>query len=288
MRLGLSALLALTVLLGACAGTPRPFARPSLTVSVQPDDLRFTLAGPDLPPGERIEASLFGPAGETVTRGRTQAGQVTLRVPFVRAGVTPFEVRVGPHRFAGQVRREPGEPVSPLTLKVGGRAVRVTQPRPPALVLHPVDRHGNVTRLPVTVRMERPDGVTRRRVVPVEHLTAWVFLPPGRVTGLMSVTAVTGGAAGESGEVDLLPGPLSQLRPGAGMQGGGQQGGSARWSELRDRLGNRVVENEAAVLTGQEDGWNVQVPLTPVAGEAAVGWPGADRPEAEELPFAAR
>ncbi|MCD0171571.1 hypothetical protein IHN59_18270, partial [Deinococcus sp. 23YEL01] len=50
----------------------------------------------------------------------------------------------------------------------------------------------------------------------------------------------------------------------------------------------RVVENEAAVLTGQEDGWNVQVPLTPVAGEAAVGWPGADRPEAEELPFGER
>lgn len=284
MRRALLGVPALLVVLAACAGAPRPFARPSLTVSVQPDDLRFTLAGPDLPPGERIEASLFGPAGETVTRGRTQAGQVTLRVPFVRAGVTPFEVRVGPHRFAGQVRREPGEPVSPLTLKVGGRAVRVTQPRPPALVLHPVDRHGNVTRLPVTVRMERPDGVTRRRVVPVEHLTAWVFLPPGRVTGLMSVTAVTGGAAGESGEVDLLPGPLSQLRPG----GAGPSGSVARWSELRDRLGNRVVENEAAVLTGQEDGWNVQVPLTTVAGEAAVGWPGADRPEAEELPSAER
>ncbi|MFC6803450.1 hypothetical protein ACFQDE_18395 [Deinococcus caeni] len=57
---------------------------------------------------------------------------------------------------------------------------------------------------------------------------------------------------------------------------------------MRDRFGNRVVENEAAVLTGQEDGWNVQVPLTPVAGEAAVGWPGADRPEAEELPSAER
>ncbi|WP_230296485.1 hypothetical protein, partial [Deinococcus sp. 6GRE01] len=70
--------------------------------------------------------------------------------------------------------------------------------------------------------------------------------------------------------------------------GSGQQGSVARWSELRDRLGNRVVENEAAVLTGQEDGWNVQVPLTPVAGEAAVGWPGAESPEAEELPFGER
>lgn len=275
--LGASVLLALLV---ACADPPRPFARPSLTVRVGPDDLRFTLAGPDLPAGERAEVSLFGPAGETVTRAGTQAGQVTLRVPSVRAGAVPFEVRVGPHRFEGQVRREPGEPVSPLTLKVGGRAVRVTQPRPPALVLHPTDRHGNVTRRPVTVRMERPDGVTLRRAVPVKHLTAWVFLPPGRVTGLMSVTAVTGGAAGESGEVDLLPGPLSRARP---------EEAAGRWAELRDRLGNRVVENEAAVLTAVDDGWNVQVPFTPVAGAAtpAVLPPGA-RVEAEEVPFAER
>lgn len=125
-------------------------------------------------------------------------------------------------------------------------------------------------RRPVTVRMERQDGVTLRRAVPVEDLTAWVFLPPGRVTGLMSVTAVTGGAAGE---VDLLPGPLSRARPEAA---------AGRWAELRDRLGNRVVGNEAAVLTAVEDSWNVQVPFTP-----AVLPPGA-RLQAEEVPFAER
>ena len=29
-------------------------------------------------------------------------------------------------------------------------------------------------------------------------------------------------------------------------------------------------------------------PRPPVAGEAAVGWPGAESPEAEELPFGER
>ncbi|GAA0502086.1 hypothetical protein [Deinococcus depolymerans] len=267
----------LALLACAPAGQSGAFPRPSLNVTVTPDDLRFTLSGRDLPAGRPVTATLFGPAGPGVTRARTGAGQVTLRVPFVRAGVTPYEVRVGPHLFTGEVRRAPGVPVSPLTLKVGGRAVRVTRPRPPALVLHPTDRHGNVTAWPVRVRVERPDGVVWNRVVPVSHLGAWTFLPPGRVTGLMTVTAVTGGAAGESGEVDLLPGPLERftaLRAAGGV----------RLSALRDALGNRVVDQEAAQLTGQEDGWNVQVPVTVVSGGAAPPWPlRSARLEAEQV-----
>ncbi|GGR57984.1 hypothetical protein GCM10008959_19620 [Deinococcus seoulensis] len=277
-------------LLAACA--PERFSRPALSVTPTvieqpapdpsapeqpaPDGtgsplradtpalgLAVTVSGADLPGGVPVTVTLFGPAGETVTRAATRPGQVTLTVPYARAGLTPYLVQVGPHRFEGRVTLRPGQPVTPLTLKVGARGVRVNRPRPPALVLHPLDAQGNVTDLPVRVLIERPDGVTLRPVVPVRHLTAWTFLPPGRVTGLLRVTAVTGDAAGEVGEVDLLPGPVVSASGPGGV-------GTAlpRVSDLRDELGNRVVDGEAMLLEGQVDGWNVQVPLTPVAGQA--------------------
>lgn len=248
----------------APAGTEAPLRADTsslgLVVSL---GLAVTVSGADLPGGVPVTVTLFGPAGETVTRAATQPGQVTLNIPYARAGLTPYLVQVGPHRFDGRVTLRPGQPVTPLTLKVGARGVRVNRPRPPALVLHPLDAQGNVTDLPVRVLIERPDGVTLRPVVPVRHLTAWTFLPPGRVTGLLRVTAVTGEAAGEVGEVDLLPGPVVRA---SGPGGAGTD--LPRVTDLLDELGNRVVDGEAMLLEGQADGWNVQVPLTPVAGQA--------------------
>ena len=274
----------LLLLAGACSRAPSAFNRPSLSVTPSTREqvapaLAFTFSGADLPAGAPVTVTLFGPAGETTTRAPARAGQFTLTVPYFRAGLTPYLAQVGPHRFEGRVTLQPGQPVTPLTLKVGARGVRVNRPRPPALVLHPLDAQGNVTDLPVRVLIERPDGVTLRPVVQVRHLTAWTFLPPGRVTGLLRVTAVTGDAAGEVGEVDLLPGPLVTARGPVGAAGG-----LPRVSDLRDELGNRVVDGEATLLEGQADGWNVQVPLTPVAGEAvgAQGLPGG-RVRAEEL-----
>ncbi|WP_189072922.1 hypothetical protein [Deinococcus sedimenti] len=90
--------------------------------------------------------------------------------------------------------------------------------------------------------------------------------------------ATTGGAAGEVGEVDLLPGPARQLRPAPERPG--------LYRDVRDALGNPVTPDEALTLTGVDRGWNVDVPLTPVEGRALspVDVPGRPRVRGEALP----
>lgn len=267
----LPCLLCLT--LAACATPGRE--PPTLSTSISARDVTVTLSGAGIRRGDRATLTLFTPAGAVHVNGRaTQGGQLALNAPYTRAGLTPFSVQIGGQRLGGELRLRPGAPVTPLTLKVGARGVRVTQGRPPALVLHPLDDQGNVTDLPVDILIRRPDGVNLRRRVPVTHLTAWSFLPPGRVTGLMRVVATTGSAAGEVGEVDLLPGPARAVRRDGDL-----------YRDIRDELGNPVTPAEAITVTGRDGPWNAEVPLTPVEGRARspVPVPDGAQAQAEEL-----
>jgi len=272
LALLLSALLA--ALLGGCRAAPDR-AAPQLAARADVTGVTVTLSGAGVRRGDRATLTLFTPAGAVRLPGRAaQGGQLVLTAPYVRAGLIPFEVQYAGHRLRGELRRAPGAPVTPLTLKVGARGVRVSQVRPPALVLHPLDAQGNVTDLPVDTVIRRPDGVTLRRRVTPTHLTAWTFLPPGRVTGLLRVVATTGDAAGEVGEVDVLPGPARSLR-----------GDRGAYRDIRDALGNPVTPDESLTVTARDGDWNVEVPLTPVEGRArspAPLPPGA-RVQAEEL-----
>ncbi|WP_155300036.1 hypothetical protein [Deinococcus kurensis] len=276
-RAPLARWLGLGLLLSACHPAP-PGPPPTLTAQPDAGGVTFVLSGPGVRRGEQARVTLLTPAGALRYAGRAdRGGQLRVRAAYLRAGLTPYVVEYAGRRRAGQFRRLPGPPVTPLTLKVGARAVRVTAPRPPALVLHPLDAQGNVSALPVDVLIRRPDGTSLRRRVPVEHLTAWTLLPPGRVTGLMRVVATTGDAAGEVGEVDLLPGPVRQAAVSPGDSGA--------YRDLRDRLGNPVTDDEALSLTGRAGEWNVEVPLSPAGGRARspVTPPSGARLQAEDL-----
>ncbi|GGR92243.1 hypothetical protein [Deinococcus sedimenti] len=167
------ALLASALALLCSCGAPARTTPPAVFTRMDGAGLQVTLSGPAVTRGTRATVTLLTGAGTLVTEGRAEEnGLLRVLVSYRRAGRTPFTVDVAGHRLRGEVQREPDAPVTPLTLKVGARAVRVTQGRPPALVLHPLDRHGNVTRLPVDVLIRRPDGVTLRRTRPVEYLTS--------------------------------------------------------------------------------------------------------------------
>ncbi|GHF46436.1 hypothetical protein HNQ07_002401 [Deinococcus metalli] len=250
----------LGALLTACGRPGAAIPAPHVDVGTTDTATTFLVSAPGLPAGVPITVTLFTPAGTRRVQGRSGPGSAQLTVSYARAGLTPYRVQVGPRAVTGELRRVPGPPVTPLQLKIGARAVRVTWPRPPALVLHPLDAQGNVAALLVTVRSTRPDGTVVTAHMTPRHLYAWTWLPTGHVPGLMHVVATTGHAAGEVGDVDVLPGPPARA----------QWTAARRVDALADRAGNRVGDGEALSVQGTRDGWNVTLPVTPVNARAAL------------------
>ena len=253
-------LLVLLLLLAACAHKDADTPPPQMDVSTTATATIFLLTGPQLPGGLPVTVTLFTPAGTVRVQGHTERGRAELSVPYARAGLTPYRVQVGRQVVTGELRRDPGPPVTPLQLKIGARAIRVTWIRPPALVLHPVDAQGNVSALPVTVRSTRPDGTVVTATMTPQHLYAWTWLPTSRVPGVMHVVATTGQAAGEVGDVDVLPGPPARARWTAPQ----------RVDALADTYGNRLEDGEALTVEDRRDGWNTTLPVTPVNARAAL------------------
>jgi hypothetical protein len=196
--------------------TPLLEKAPKLETKLEAGTVRFTLRNAEtkpFPSGLEWRAVLFTPAGPVEAHGMTKnSDRATLEVPQVRAGLITYRVEIAGHRLNGRLERLAGSPVTPLRLKVGARSVRVVGNRRPALVLHPLDRDGNVSSEPVTVRVRRPDGRDWRKRIAVKHLTAWAVLPPGTRTGSMQVSAASGEARGERAEVDVVPGPVAGVR----------------------------------------------------------------------------
>jgi hypothetical protein len=222
---------------------------PKLEAKLEPDRVRFILRHTDVkpfPPGLKWRVVLFTPAGPVEAHGiTTDSNRATLEVPQVRAGLIAYRVEIAGHRLNGRLERLAGPPVTPLRLKVGARSVRVVGNRRPALVLHPLDRDGNVSAEPVTVRVRRPDGRDWGKRILVKHLTVWAVLAPGTRTGSMQVSASSGEARGERAEVDVVPGPVAGVRFNVSpknVPADQREHWSMRVDGARDALGNPALD----------------------------------------------
>jgi hypothetical protein len=149
--------------------------------------------------------TLFTPSGPVVASALTKPNS-NLVLKYRRAGLTPYLVSGGQFSFKGELTRQPGLPITPLQLEIGARAARVDTRRPPAIVIHPLDAQGNVSLLPVTLQIERPDQNRSVKNLSVKHLLAWAWLSTGSRTGILHASARSFKARGERGEVDVLPG----------------------------------------------------------------------------------
>ncbi len=262
---------------------PSAFPAPILKVVPEATGVTFSFSsavGSLLPAGVPLRVVIATPAGPLQRLALSQPGRTDLRIAYVRAGLTVYDATVGPYSYHGQWQRAPGPAQSPLRLKVGARAVRVTGDPPPALVLHPLDAQNNVSDQAVTIEARGPDGFLWKRPLPVHHLLGWTFLPVGTRTGTLEVTARVGQAHGERAEVDLLPGPAAQARLAARRSSAPASGRDA-WqldvSDLQDRLGNRILDGTSvSVESGGPLNFSVTRPST--GGNVLLEWPAAARP----------
>ncbi|ULH17750.1 hypothetical protein MF271_20295 (plasmid) [Deinococcus sp. KNUC1210] len=292
-RLALFGLIVLALLLGlvwrarhAPTAVLPEFGAPTLKVTPDATGVTFRFsaaAGSPLPAGVPLRIVLSTPAGPLLRQSLSGAGQASVRIPYVRAGLTVYDALVGPHSYHGQWRRVPGAARTPLQPKVGARAVRVVSDPPPALVLHPQDAQQNVSDQPVTVRTRQPDGSEWTRQLPVKHLLAWSFLPVGTHTGTLQVVVSAGQAHGERAEVDLLPGPAAQASVSA-RRDSAPASGRDPWqldvSDLKDRLGNPVVDGSSVSLesVGENGPLNFSATRPSAGGDVLLEWPAAPQP----------
>lgn len=264
------------------------FAAPTLKVTPDATGVTFRFsaaAGNRLPAGVPLRVVLSTPAGPLLRQALSGSGGASVRIPYVRAGLTVYDALIGPHSYHGQWRRLPGSAVTPLQPKVGARAVRVVGDPPPALVLHPQDAQQNVSDQPVTVRARQPDSSEWTRQLSVKHLLAWSFLPVGTRTGTLEVAVSAGQAYGERAEVDLLPGPAAQASVSA-RRTSAPASGRDPWqldvSNLKDRLGNRILDGTSVAIGSSEAGLisplNFSVTRPSAGGNVLLEWPAAPQP----------
>lgn len=232
----------------------QPSATPTVEVSVGADIVFFEVSSvPPLPSGLPVRLTLATPAGPVVTETLTTDEALRLELPYVRAGRTPYRLSVGEHVLEGVFDKAPGPPVTPLTLAIGARAARVTGDHDPALVIHPLDAQQNVSALPVVVTALYPDGERWQRSTNVEYLLAWTFIPTGQQVGTLKVSAVSSGARGQRGEVDLLPGDVTSATFAAPTDTALASGRDVWRLELAgatDANGNRALDGAAATFVG--------------------------------------
>lgn len=259
-RLGLFVLVLLGLMVGLFLVLKKPAAkpvallerRPILECQVLTRKVRFVLRDPKakkLLANVPWRVSLSTIAGLIVARGTTSSSlSSSLEIPYQRAGLTAYRVTVGQYQFDRRFIKKPGAPITPLELKVGARAVRVVGSRDPALVMHPLDAQENVSDFKVAVIAKRPDGQTWAKTLSIKHLLAWSFIPPGRRTGLLKISATTGNARGERGEVDVQPGPISNasLKVAAlEIADDRRESWNLRLVNVQDARGNPVLNGNA-------------------------------------------
>ena len=232
---------------------------PSVTVDVAAEEVSFTLSegGEALPPNLNVRLTLATPAGPLVAEAVTTGEVTRLTLPYVRAGLTPYQLSVGDVVLEGAFSKAPGPPVTPLTLNIGARAAQVTLNHDPALVLHPLDAQENVSDMPVLTYALYPGGEVWERTLTPHRLIAWTFIPTGDDVGTLKVSAVSGDARGERGEVDLLPGEVSAATF-APIVDSALASGRDVWrlelSGAEDANGNRAGDGAAVSFVGGGEG----------------------------------
>jgi hypothetical protein len=103
-----------------------PLTSEGLQPSLQVHEEYVVLELPFVPAGLPIRLTLYTPAGPVHQEVSGEGESIRLTLPYVRAGRTPYQLSLGSEIFTGELVRKPGAPVTPLALKVGARAVRVT------------------------------------------------------------------------------------------------------------------------------------------------------------------
>lgn len=229
----------------------------------------FRFADPEQP--VQVQVTLSTPAGPLVKTFQLE-GAADLKIPYVRAGLLPYLIEAGGKRFKGQTSRTAGNPITPLSLNVGARAARVVGDRPPAVVVHPLDRDLNVADVPVQIQTEKPNGERWKTTLKVKHLLAWGYLPEpnGGKTGKMQVSAVALQARTESAVVDLQPGftrtgtltnPVNRVALGT------QTVWRLQALGLMDQEGNPILDGTAVHVRGSGEGWRFFSTQPSVMGE---------------------
>lgn len=251
---------------------------PTVTVEVAAEAVSFDVSneGAALPPDLPVRLTLATPAGPLVAEALTTGGAIRLTLPYVRAGQTPYRLSVGEAAIEGAFSKTPGPPVTPLTLNIGARAARVTGDRDPALVVHPLDEQENVSDMSVLARASYPDGgVWETRLEP-DHLLAWTFIPTGDEVGTLEVSAVSGDARGERGEIDLLPGEVSTatLTPIVeSALASGRDVWQLRLADAADRYGNRASDGAALNFVGGGAGRDLYLTRPLIQGAQSLALP---------------
>ncbi len=237
---------------------------PQLTTKLQANGLRIRLTAPNglvFPENLPITVWVETSAGVVVQEAKTlgQAEQ-TMFFLYQRAGLILYRVKIAEYLARGQLTRVALAPVHPLKLNVGARAVRLDTSRPPALVMHPLDAQGNVSDAPITVTTLLPSGQPQKQTIRSQHLVAWTWLPVGRRTGLLRISAQTRTAFAERSEVDLLSGATTQasfsLSPSS-LSSATRDDLSLSLRNAQDQFGNPAVEGSAVEFSSiQALTWN--------------------------------
>jgi hypothetical protein len=237
---------------------------PQLKTELQANGIRIRLTAPNglvFPENLPITVWLETAAGIIVREAKTRKqAEQTLFFSYQRAGLILYRVKVAEYVSRGELTRVPANPIHPLKLNVGARAVRLDTSRPPALVMHPLDAQGNVSNTPITVTTLLPNGQLQEKIIRSQHLVAWTWLPVGRRTGLLRISAQTPTAFAERSEVDLLSGATTQanfsLSPSS-LNSATRDDLSLSLRNAQDQFGNPAVEGSAVEFSSiQALTWN--------------------------------
>jgi len=228
-------------------------AKANLTIDIHEDGVLFNLNPQQGSFTEGLEAklTLSTAAGPYFINEPLSPNGLSLDVPYIRAGLTPYTLTVGQQTFTGTLKRVAGPAITPLEPKLTARAARVDLEQSTAVIIRPLDKHGNVTQSPVNVRVINPDNSLVSAELQVEHLLSWTYLPESRRAGTQYIIAETQTAKGERVELDLLAGEVARSDFAAPIQtapASARESWHVRLDVPRVRFVNSISEGTTVVF----------------------------------------
>jgi len=230
-------------------------AKAKLSIDIHEDGVLFNLSPQQgsFTEGSEAKLTLSTAAGPYFVTEPLSPNGLSLDVPYIRAGLTPYILTVGQQKFSGNLKRVAGPAITPLEPKLTARAARVDLEQSTAVIIRPLDKHGNVTQSPVNVRVINPDESLLSTELAVEHLLSWTYLPKSRMAGTQYIIAETQTAKGERAELDLLAGEVARSDFAAPIQtapASARDAWHVRLDFPRDRFVNRISEGTTVLFYG--------------------------------------
>ncbi len=230
-------------------------AKANLSIDIHEDGVLFDINPSQGSFSEGLDAklTLSTAAGPYFVSKPVSPKGLSLDVPYVRAGLTPYTLTIGQQQFTGNLKRVAGPALTPLEPKLTARAARVDLEQSTAVLIRPLDKHGNVTQSPVTVRVINPNNSLLSAELQVEHLLSWTYLPKSRRAGTQYIIAETQTAKGERAELDLLAGEVARSDFAAPIQtapASARDTWHLRLDFPRDKFVNRISEGTSVLFYG--------------------------------------